>query len=554
MEAKDIIERLYYNKENIKINIEWFKKNFSFNEEESKDIITFLIKEKIIIELLENEYELSSTAEIIFDSSKDYVEQDRLNSYLIEFNIFLKKVKEWKEYFFVAEDKKRDIAEDLLLKQRNNATEKIVNIIKEKNNIYSTRNDDKSEIWIYREGVYIPQGKTYIQEMCRNILGKAITSQLCNEVILKIETDTYINQETFFNSSQKYLYEIPVMNGILNIETKELLSFNKDKIFFNKLPVLYNPKMECPKIDKFLSEVLAKEEDKKIIYELGGFCLLKDYRYEKAFMFYGNGRNGKDKTLELLKRLFGIENCCSVPIHSIVPESFIISEFFGKMINLAGEIQSNDLKDTSEFKSLTGRSLKTAQRKFLTPVTFVNYAKFIFACNELPMVYDNSRGFWDRWILLNFPYSFVTEEEYNKTENKSFIKIKDDDIISKITTPEELSGLLNKFLEGYNTIKENKGFSNTLGCDEVKQVWIQKSNSVMAFCMQRIEENYESCISKKLFRHSYIEFCKKNKLNPKSDVIIKKTLLDMFGVNEGYKTMEVGGNQDYVWEGISFKK
>jgi len=36
----------------------------------------------------------------------------------------------------------------------------------------------------------------------------------------------------------------------------------------------------------------------------------------------------------------------------------------------------------------------------------------IFACNELPRVYDTSKGFWRRWILINFPYEFVDRERY----------------------------------------------------------------------------------------------------------------------------------------------
>jgi len=48
------------------------------------------------------------------------------------------------------------------------------------------------------------------------------------------------------------------------------------------------------------------------------------------------------------------------------------------MANVAGELNSGDLKDTSMFKALTGRSIVTGQRKFLPPVNFVNYAKMVF--------------------------------------------------------------------------------------------------------------------------------------------------------------------------------
>lgn len=437
----------------------------------------------------------------------------------------------------------------LLMRKRTEATELITQYILKHNYIYSTRDDIKSELWIYRDGIYTPNGKTYIKEICREILQDAFTPTICNDIISKIEVDNYINQDDLFQNNN--IEEIPVMNGILNIITRELNPFDPKKIFFNKLPVNFNPDAKCPEIDKFLSEVLAKEEDREVFYEMGGCSLLKEYRFEKAFMFVGNGRNGKDKSLELIKRLLGVDNCCSVPLSSIVSDSFIISQFHNKMVNLSGEINNQDLKDTSMFKALTGRSLISAQRKFLNPITFVNYAKFIFACNELPMVYDNSRGFWDRWVLLEFPYTFVSQEEYDNAKDKTFLKLKDENIIERITTPQEMEGLLIKFLDGLRKILVVREFSLTKGTDEIKKMWMMKSNSVMAFLLAHVEEDYSSVIPKKEFRKRYSDYCKVNKINTKSDFVIKRTLEETFGAGETYK--EFLGVFERLWEGIKWK-
>jgi putative DNA primase/helicase len=428
------------------------------------------------------------------------------------------------------------------------ATELLVNHILENEFIYTTKDDVKSEMWIYRDGIYLPQGKSEVKELVRGILEEQFNSFYYNQVINKIEADTYIDQDKFFG--QNYVEEIPVKNGLLHLRTRELKPFTPEKVFFNKLPVEYDPRAECPQIDKFLSETLKNSDDKEVFYELGGFCLWKEYKFEKAFMFVGNGRNGKDKSLELIKRLIGIENCCSVPLASIIPDSFIISEFHNKMANLAGEINNQDLKDTSEFKALTGRSLKSAPRKFLKPVTFVNYAKFIFACNELPMVYDNSKGFWDRWVVLEFPYTFVPQHELENAPDKTNLKLRDESIIEKITTLQEMSGLLNQFLSGLDRILDNKGFSCTTGSDEIKKLWIRKSNSVMAFCLSHVEDHYDSYITKKEFRKRYTEFCKSHKITARSDFVIKRTLEELFGASEGQR--EVVGRWDRVWEGVKW--
>jgi putative DNA primase/helicase len=411
-------------------------------------------------------------------------------------------------------------------------------------------------MWIYKDGVYLPQGRTTIKEIMRDVLEEWFTIYIYNIVIAKIEADTFIDADKFFKTNHKY--EIPVQNGILNILTKELKPFTPNKIFFNKMPVIYESSATCPAIDLFLNDVLKSEEDNKVFYELAGFALLKEYRWETATMFIGNGRNGKGKSLELLKRLVGVENCSSLPLSSLTPDSFAISELFGKLLNLAGDIGNKDLQDTSMFKSLTGRDLVTTKRKFLTGLNFENYAKFIFACNDLPNVFDTSRGFWDRWILLEFPYTFVTKDEYDKTLEKERvnIKVKDENIIDKIITPEELSGLLNQALLGLDRLIKNHKFSITKGTKEIKETWIRRSNSVIAFCFDHVEEDVDNYITKKEFRRKYSEYCKKHTINNKSDFVIKKALQEMFGASDEKILTGIypDNSWNWAWMGVKWKK
>lgn len=433
-------------------------------------------------------------------------------------------------------------------KNINGATEVIVDYILRNNHIYTTKDDIKSEMWIYREGIYTPNGRSEVKEIVRTVMLENFNMMLSNQVVAKIEADTYIDTAKFFN--QEYLYEIPVANGILNILTRELSPFSSDKVFFNKLPVTYDVEAKCEKIDKFIQDVLATENDKKMIYELAGYCLLKEYRFEKAFIFVAGGRNGKSKLIELIKRLVGLENCSGLPLASLNPESFSISELFGKMVNIASDISSNELKDTSVFKTLTGRDPISAKRKFLRDLTFSNYAKMIFACNVLPMVQDTSRGFYDRWILLNFPYTFVPKEEYDAADDKSTLKIRDEDIINKISLPDEMSGFLNCALDGLARLLDNRGFSYEASVDEVKNNWIRKSNSFAAFCNDHVIQDYNGIISKKDLRRCYVAYCKKYKLLSKSDFVIKNELQNNYGANDSRE--EIMGQYTHVWEGINW--
>lgn len=437
-------------------------------------------------------------------------------------------------------------------KKVSEATEIIVKYILDENKIYTTKEDVKSEVWIYREGIYTPQGRSEIKEIMRNILDEWYNNYFYYIVISKIEADTFIESQEFF--MPKNLNEICVKNGILDIFTRELKPYTSDKIFFNKMPVIYDKNKKCPMIDVHLSEVLKNPGDKIVFYEIVGYCLEQTHFIEKAFMFVGDGRNGKGKSLELIKRLVGIEGCSSVPLALMTPDSFNLHQLYGKKANLAGDLSNTDLKDLSLFKSLVGRDIITAHRKFMTDLIFTSTCKHIFACNELPKVYDMSKGFWDRWLLLEFPYTFVSQQEYNTStdEEKKFKKIINPNHIDKICTEDELSGLLNSALDGLDRLRKNKDFSYTIGSKEIKDIWIRKSNSFTAFCYDCISEKEGEHIVKSDLRKYYNQYRKNfGNLKGAGDKEIKATLEDLYGVGEGRK--DIQGEWVNIWTGIVYQ-
>ncbi|MBR9702970.1 hypothetical protein GOV10_02965 [Candidatus Woesearchaeota archaeon] len=113
----------------------------------------------------------------------------------------------------------------LASRQRPKATELIVQHTLKKHHIYTIRDDEKPEMWIYDGGIYLPNGRSHVTEVVRKILGEAFTTAICNDILRKIEADTYVEQEEFFSRQDAHPELLPVQNGVLNIYTKELSSF-----------------------------------------------------------------------------------------------------------------------------------------------------------------------------------------------------------------------------------------------------------------------------------------------------------------------------------------
>lgn len=447
----------------------------------------------------------------------------------------------------------KEIVLELLRNQKPEATEKMARFFEKKFYVHTIRDDKFSEIWVYYDGIYVPQGKTYIREFCRKILGKAFTRQLANTVIDKVESDTFIEAKEFF--SKENIEEIAVQNGILNIKTKKLIPFTPEKIFFNKIPVKYVPGKSCPKIKKFFQEVLDGDEDAvKAMEEMFGYLIFKNYSIPKAMMFLGDGRNGKSVTLELMKRFIGPENCSAIPLQQFEKDNFSQIELHTKLANLSGDLDSTVITKSGAFKQLTGKDIISASRKFLPRLDFVNYAKLIFATNRLPRTRDTSLAFFNRWIIFNFPLTFLSEREYDSLSEKerTKVRLRDTNIIDKLTHPDEMSGLLNEALDGLERLLKKKDFTKSYSVKDIERIWISKSDSFRAFARENIVEDGAAKISKKDLRKAYVDYCRKHKMYILSDKAMKEALLEDFSAVDG--NMDDGFGGPSCWDGIKLVK
>ena len=96
-----------------------------------------------------------------------------------------------------------------------------------------------------------------------------------------------------------------------------------------------------------------------------------------------------------------------------------------------------------------------------------NIAKLIFSANKIPDSDDSSHAYYKRWLILAFEKS-LTE------------RTKDTNLIHKLTSPDELSGLLNLAIIGLRQLEKEGGFRD-IPVEEVKKDYERKSNTIMAF-------------------------------------------------------------------------
>lgn len=161
----------------------------------------------------------------------------------------------------------------------------------------------------------------------------------------------------------------------------------------------------CPLFDRFLSQVMAPDA-LAYAWEMLGYLIYSGNPLQRAFLFHGAGSNGKGTLIRVIKALLGEENTSEVTLQEITEGKFEVANLFGKIANLAGDIDPAYMKSTARFKAITGEDTMLAQRKYEHPFAFTCWAVPVFAANEFWKSADTTAGYRRRWQLLSFPNTF----------------------------------------------------------------------------------------------------------------------------------------------------
>lgn len=349
-------------------------------------------------------------------------------------------------------------------------------------------------------------------EAVRHALEKYATSYDVNEVKALIH-DARVTDRSVLHLDEPL---ICCENGVLNILTSELTPHTPNKVFLQRIPVTFNPAATCPNIDAFHEQVVDRgkvsadvsheQDDVQTLLEIIGYCLYPGYPFHKAFMLNGDGSNGKSTWLNIVKTRLGPENCSNISLQELENNRFAKAALVGKLTNIYADLTSAALKHTGVFKQLVGGDRIGAEYKFGKHFSYDPTVKHLFSANTIPESPDDTGAYFRRWIIVNFPKIFTSFSEPRANPH----------ILTKLTTPQELSGLLNKSLKALRELLERGYFHGDRPTAAWRQEYIRKSDPVHAFVMDALQEKPDPALfitKSDLFR-AFVWYCIKNKLPP----------------------------------------
>jgi putative DNA primase/helicase len=349
-------------------------------------------------------------------------------------------------------------------------------------------------IHVYRDGAYRPDGEHDLRNRIAHRLGDTWRRNRADETL------------AFLRATAPPLWPEPprdrvnCTNGILHLTTGQLAPH--DPSFFSPVQIAasFDPEATCPQIDCFLEEVLDAELV-PLIHEIAGYLISPDNSLQAAFMFLGSGANGKSTLLSTLTDLLGDENIANVALHRLDEDRFAVAELEGKLANVFADLDARALQASSMFKAITGGDAITGERKYAPAFSFKPYARLLYSANEPPPTPDSSDAFFRRWTIVPFERRFSPSQA-------------DRNLLAKLTTSGELSGLLNHALRALPTLRGRGTFLSTTQTTKAAERFRVDSDSVAGFLGECCEVDPQGRVERSRLFNCYRNWCTENNRRP----------------------------------------
>lgn len=375
----------------------------------------------------------------------------------------------------------------------------------------------KNLIMNYNGQFWYYNGK-YWQTVIKEYVGKHITEQLLklrekmsikqSENELVSNAISIIGKLTAQKDDQLGLADEPkpvinCLNGELWLNSKGEYKFRKHKAsshLVNLNKVKFDPKAECPVYEKALKETFKNLPDCDDVirhfYEVIGYILHPEKSPAKWFLLRGNGSDGKTTQMKIISALLG---------SAVLPESIerfstgsfadshATSSLVGKLLVYDDDLNKNIVLPDGTLKKLSEDGQITANPKGYQPFTFTKVCTVVMCCNGTPKTKDISKGFRRRAMVIPFDRGFTKEEQ--------------DPSILKYIIKNELSGVLNKALEGLKRLKQRGYFQEPISCKDAKNSWLDSANSTAGFIRDCVEITKQFNTDKVSLNDLYMAYC-----------------------------------------------
>jgi putative DNA primase/helicase len=410
---------------------------------------------------------------------------------------------------------------------------------------------DNEQVYYYDQesGLYVKGGESKIKEAVEIIIGDPLTTQSLLQIIEHIKRQTFVGRA---DVDAIDLDRVAIGDGILNTRTREIVPFGPKHIYLSKLPPIYDQDAPTDEVEKYVNSTFHPD-DVPWLQEYYGWHLEPSMRFQKDAMLLGSGDNGKTVFENILIAIFGEENVASISIQDMNDDKYATAELYQKVANIYDDLPAGRIRDSGQFKILTGNGRARAQVKYQQSFYFYNRAKGTYSANKLPGTRDLSFAFFKRWLIAEMPYRFVDRIDIkgNLTDLGDDERHKIEGIVERMTTPAMLSAWLNWMLDGLDRLRANERFSSSKTQEDIRDIWLMQTSPISMFVKDCISKVPGKNTEKKTVYNHYLKWCEANEVDAEKEAEFAKTLRPLLGASS--VRPRSGGKRPTCWEDIVIK-
>jgi putative DNA primase/helicase len=249
----------------------------------------------------------------------------------------------------------------------------------------------------------------------------------------------------------------------------------------------------------------------------------------------GPGGNGKSVLLNIVRALLGDDNVATVSLQVLAENRFAAAQLDGKLANICGDLDARAVRSSDLFKQLTGGDAVLAEHKYGQPFAFVSHALLLFSANEAPISQDQTPAWFDRWLIIPLD-NRLTQDRV------------DPHLLAKLTTGDELSGLLARAVEGLRSLMERGHFDEPDSVLRARDAYTSELDTVRSFVAEECVVEKEQREPRSLLYQAYRLWCSEGGRLPLSAVSFNKRIRRDYPI----ELKVVRG--DRRWEGIALRE
>lgn len=234
-------------------------------------------------------------------------------------------------------------------------------------------------------------------------------------------------------------------NGIVHIDNAGKMElYPHSQTFFDMQPLKYSydPNAKCPQFDKFIADQFSADCI-IMIQEIYGVMMMGDNSFQIIPAFIGKTRSGKGVHQRIITGLIGDSNISTPNLEGLALDNKLLDLTNTKVALIS---EANNLRPAianvvlDNIKTISGNDSLSLDQKYKSAVKCSDWAIITLFSNSLPVWNDPSNALATRLVPIPFLKSYAGREDIN--------------LVDKLTSGDEMSGIANWAAEGYARAKK----------------------------------------------------------------------------------------------------